>query len=240
MLDAASINETGTVIMTVADSISKLFTNPVNWLYAGVLVVAFLNSSRHGFVDRILRLAGSVGSLLVGVGVSKAAAPKLYETYMVPALADRLEQAAREQSTTLVQALQELDFLPAFIRQDLIEQVRDLSGAGTADLFEAIRPILLPLLELLTFAVIYLLVRTVIFVLMRFARGIDTLKPMKWMNHTLGIALGAAEALLAGWWLTVALWLLAILWQRSFSGGAQLIQSSSLYTFFSHFNPFVG
>ena len=113
MPDAASLNAFGTGMTTVLDAVKNLFTSPVNWLYAGVLVIAFLNSSRHGFVDRLLRLAGSVGSLLVGIGVSKAAAPGLYEAYMVPALADRLEQATREQGTTLTQALQELDFLPA-------------------------------------------------------------------------------------------------------------------------------
>lgn len=240
MPNAASLNEFGTTMIMVLDIVKGLFTHRVNWLYGIIMLAAFLNSSRHGFVDRILRLAGSLGSLLVGIGVSKTTAPVLYEKYTVPAMADRFEQAAREQGTTLTQALQELDFLPAFIRQDLIEQIRDLSDIGAAGLIEAIRPILLPLLELLTFAAIYLLVRTAIFVLMRFARGIDTLKPMKWMNHTLGIALGVVEALLAGWWLTVALWLFTVLWQRSFPGGAQLIQSSSLYAFFSHFNPFAG
>ena len=214
------------------------FTYPINQSYLVLMVLVILNRNRRGFVERLLRLASSAATLVAGVGLSKMIAGTIYRSALAPALLQKAEEAVNGQGVSLLQALQQMDFLPGFLREDIFVRVQALGAQGVSDIAEALQAALLPLLELGAFAVLYLAVHIVLWLLRRVLSRIDEYKPSEGLNMVFGFVFSAAEALLAAWWMTIALWVMTLLWAQKFPQGVQFIQGSSFYTFFSNFNPF--
>lgn len=209
-------------------------------LFAVVLIMTAVYGWKRGFLSSLMLLAGGVVGIFGAVWAAQTFGPVIYDDYVGVTIAEKVSAALSENGGDVANAVQALTFLPETIRDALLGTVNEIAGEATPQVVEVLKPIILPLIQVILFLVVCILIRWLFRALAWALRGFNSIPLVGSLNRVLGLVLGALSGALNCWLLSLGLWLLSMLssGQVEFLRSAVLGQSA-IYSLLSGLNPFI-
>ena len=209
-------------------------------LFLAVFSFAAVKSWQKGFLAGLAELIGAVLGVGVAVWGSRTLAPGIYEKFLSDTVTEKVEAAVAQSGGDIAAAVQGLDFLPDSLRTTLTEAIQTAGGQLPEKVTSLLEPVILPLVQVVLFALLCVVVRWAFGLLIAVLRGVNGVPLVGGVNQVLGLVLGLCTGALDCWLLALVLWFAASVTAGSLDWlNIAVLQRSIGYSFFGAFNPFL-
>ena len=212
---------------------------------AVVFVVTVLMARRQGLASTLVRLVGTLVSLVGAYAVSDRLPPEVFERFFRSGLIKKTSEVIADGGQTTIQTV--VDKLAGFLPQSLVEQLlggadklTELLDAGTPDIAErvvenVIAPLFLPIISVVIFFAAFALCMVVIRFVAALLVNLNHIPVVGGANRLLGTALGAVLGILYMVVGLCAVWAFFVI----IGDSPAPIETSFFYGIFSSYNPFL-
>lgn len=212
---------------------------------AVVFVVTVLVARRQGLASTLVRLVGTLVSLLGAYTVSNRLPPEVFERFFRSGLIKKTSEVIAANGQTTIETV--VEKLAGFLPQSLVEQLlggadklTQLLDASTPNIAEqvvenVIAPLFLPIISVVVFFAAFALCMVVIRFLAALLVNMNHIPVIGGANRLLGTVLGVA---LGGLYVIIGLCaVFALLVVVGYS--PSFLENSFFYGIFAAYNPFV-